>query len=249
RQKISEDEEAEESEDVIDVNTEVLRVINERYPNTKACFRDLPLYLFIFLNMTGLMRFSYFFTRLNEQLNFAFNRDKTVVNHLLAISAAISMCGFFISPITGCILDVSRRAYKRKLKRRLNHPDLRLTDAEVYWTHLRALAPAFYLMASCSTIISALQFFVGQQWLYYVLFAGIMLHSSIMASSTTTGVMTAFPAKQFGVTIGIITMVSGVFLATQYGLLELPINVANGVLVAISCLMYIPPLILTFKRH
>ncbi|KAF6772799.1 hypothetical protein AHF37_07535 [Paragonimus kellicotti] len=114
RQKIFEDEMTEENEDVIDVNAIVLRVVNERYPNTKACFRDLPLYLFMFLNMTGLMRFSYFFTRLNEQLNFSFNRDKTVVNHLLATSAAISMCGFFISPITGFILDMSRRTYKRK---------------------------------------------------------------------------------------------------------------------------------------
>ncbi|KAA3680654.1 uncharacterized protein DEA37_0014047 [Paragonimus westermani] len=249
RQKVSEDEKADEIEDMADVNAEVLRVINERYPNTRACFRDLPLYLFMFLNMTGLMRFSYFFTRLNEQLNFTFDSDKTVINHLLAVSAAISMCEFFLSPITSFILDMSRRAYKRKLKRQLNDPDPRLTDAEIYWTHLRALAPALYLLASCSTIISALHFVVGQQWLYYILFVGIMLHSSVMASSTITGVMMAFPAKRFGVTIGIVTMVAGAFLATQYGLLELPVNVANGVLVAISCLMYIPPLILTFKRH
>ncbi|KAF5398865.1 hypothetical protein PHET_07909 [Paragonimus heterotremus] len=234
---------------MVDVDEEVLRVVNERYPNTKACFCDLPLYLFAFLYMTGLMRYSYFYARLSEQLHFAFNKDKTVVNHLLKTSAAISMCEFFLSPITGFILDMSRRTYKRKLEHRLNNPDFRLTDAEIYWTHLRSLAPALYLLASCSTIISALLLVVGQQWLYYILSVGITLHSSIMASSTTTGVMSAFPAKHFGVTVGIVTMVAGVFLATQYGLLELPVNVSNGVFVAISFFMYIPPLILTFKRH
>ncbi|KAF8566789.1 hypothetical protein P879_09814 [Paragonimus westermani] len=249
RQRLSDDESIKESEDVVDVNAEVLRVVNARYPNTKACFHDLPLYLFAFLYMTGLMRYSYFFARLNEQLDFAFDKDKAVVKHLLETSAAISMCGFFLSPITGFILDISRRVYKRKLKRRLNDPDLRLTDAEIYWTHLRALAPALYLLASCSTLISALHFVVGQQWLYYTLCVGIMLHSSILASTTTTGVMIAFPVTQFGVTIGIVTLVSGVFITLQYGLLEMPIRAANGVLVAISCLMYIPPLILTFKRR
>ncbi|KAF7255206.1 hypothetical protein EG68_08254, partial [Paragonimus skrjabini miyazakii] len=249
RQRLSGNEETDENKGVVDVDEEVLRVINQRYPNTKVCLRDLPLYLFAFLYMTGLMRYSYFFARLNEQLDFAFNEDKTVVNHLLKTSAAISMCEFFLSPITGFILDMSRRTYKRRLKHQLNNPDLQLTDAEIYWTHLRALAPALYLLASCSTIISALLFVVGQQWLYYILCVGITLHSSIMASSTTTAVMIAFPAKQFGVTIGLVTMVAGVFLATQYGLLELPVNVSNGVFVAISFLMYIPPLILTFKRR
>ncbi|KAA3680656.1 uncharacterized protein DEA37_0014049 [Paragonimus westermani] len=248
-QRLSYGEETNDSKSVVDVDEEVFRVVNQRYPNTKACFHDLPLYLFAFSYMTALIRCSYFFARLSEQLNFSFNKNKVVVDQLLKSSAAISMCEFFLSPITGFILDMSRRAYKRKLKHQLNDPDPRLTDAEIYWTHLRALAPALYLLASCSTIISALHFVVGQQWLYYILFVGIMLHSSVMASSTITGVMMAFPAKRFGVTIGIVTMVAGAFLATQYGLLELPVNVANGVLVAISCLMYIPPLILTFKRH
>ncbi|KAA3671910.1 uncharacterized protein DEA37_0007870 [Paragonimus westermani] len=201
RQRLSDDDSTKESENVVDVNAEVLRMVNARYPYTKACLHDLPLYLFAFLYMTGLMRCSYFFARLNEQLDFAFDKDKAVVKHLLETSAAISMCGFFLSPITGFILDISRRAYRRRLKRRLNDPDLRLTDAEIYWTHLRALTQALYVLAT---------------------------------STTTTDVMIAFPVTQFGVTIAIVTLVSGVFITLQYGLLEMPIRAANGVLVAIS---------------
>ncbi|CAI2738884.1 unnamed protein product, partial [Dicrocoelium dendriticum] len=137
-----------------DLEDKINRIIQERYPDTKSCFRSWPFALVATWFMFGLLRFSYFFSQLSSQLELAFNKDQAIVNNLLFISSAVSMCGLFVAPITGTIMDVSKKAYRKLLKRCIADKPGSLKDRHIYWIHLRSMAPATAILASAALILS-----------------------------------------------------------------------------------------------
>lgn len=232
------------NKDEEDLEDRINRVILERYPNTKSCFRSWPFALVSMWFMLGLLRFSYFFSQLSSQLELAFNRDQAIVNNLLSISSAVSMCGLFAAPITGTIMDVSKKAYRKVMKRRIVSSPGSITDRQLYWIHLRSMAPATTVMASVTLILSCLLFIPGQQWVFYVVFILHLFLRSLLFSTAATMTMLAFPVVHFGTVFGVVNLVAGALSLLQYAFLELTATVANALCVVIGALMFIPPLVL-----
>ncbi|VDP69791.1 unnamed protein product [Echinostoma caproni] len=198
--------------------------------------------------MLGLLRFTLFLSQLSALLKYAFDNDMTIVNNLLEVSSAFSMCGFFVAPITGAIMSTSIMAFRRKIARRLDSVDETLTDNVIYWTIIKGLVPVVTVLATVSLIMSCVVFVKGAQWVYYLAFACLIVMRSILFSSTTTMVITAFPTEYFGTVYGVINLIGGAFSLLQYGLLEMNIKVSNGICVAVSLLTFFPPIYMSIRK-
>ncbi|TGZ45654.1 hypothetical protein CRM22_011172 [Opisthorchis felineus] len=228
---------------------EVIRVIQGRYPNLKCCFLSLPFWLIILYFMPGLLRFSFYFSQLNAQLTNAFKDDHVVVKRLLEASSAISMCTILLSPVTGVMLDLCRIAYGRRLQHRLNDLQHGISDEQIYWAHIRAMAPTLFVISLLSLFISSVTYIKGLEWLYYITFVAVEAFASILASVTSTIVMIAFPVHYFGTVLGVVTFSGGIFCLIQYGLLKAPLMVGNAIMIITSLIMFISPTVLLFENR
>ncbi|KAA3671318.1 MFS transporter, LAT3 family, solute carrier family 43, member 3, partial [Paragonimus westermani] len=223
-----------------DIDAQVTQILDKKYPNLKSCFRSWPFFFVAFWFALGLLRFSYFFSQLSKQLEVAFPGQRDIVDNLLRISSAISMCGFLVAPISGTIMELSKRAYQKQMKLRLaNRSGYPVNENELYWTHLRAMAPATTIMSTAALILSSVLFVQQQQFVFYVAFVCHMFLRSLLFSTTATMVIIAFPVRNYGIVYGVANFIAGVMSTIQYGLLEMPVVAGNAICVVISVLMFI----------
>ncbi|KAF7255072.1 hypothetical protein EG68_07968 [Paragonimus skrjabini miyazakii] len=232
------------------IDARITQILEKKYPDLKSCFRSWPFFLVAFWFALGLLRFSYFFSQLSKQLEVAFPGQRNIVDNLLRISSAVSMCGFLVAPLSGLIMELSKRAYQKQMKRRLANSSAQLVNEnEMYWTHLRAMAPATTIMATAALILSSILFVHQQQPVFYVAFVCHMFLRSLLFSTTATMVIIAFPVRNYGIVYGVANFIGGVVSTIQYGMLELPVTAGNAICVVVSVLMFIPPLFLFFKKN
>lgn len=223
-------------------------LLENRYPSLQSCFRSWPFALTCIWFTFGYFRFTYFLSELSGVLNDSFKNDTNTADNLMQISSAFTMCGILVAPVTGAIMSASLMAF-RKISLRIKNQEPEISDGEVYWTLLKGLAPVVTLMALASLIISCIIFVRGQRWIYYVAFACLIFMRSILFSSTTTMVVIAFPSEYFGTVYSVINGIGGAISLLQYGLLELPLNISNGVCVAVSLITFFPPLYIFIRRR
>ncbi|KER32902.1 hypothetical protein T265_01181 [Opisthorchis viverrini] len=232
---------AEEEEDSV-YDREVERLIQYYYPDKKSCFLSEAYTMAYLYFLPGVLRFSLYFSQLDQQLLYSFTHEHEVVNKLLLASSYTSMCAILLSPFTGLVIDYSRKVARQKLESKLAVNNLK--PRRIYWYHMCALAPTLFLLATLSFYISCTLYITGQQWVYYTQFVAIVFMGSILPSVTNTFIMTAFPLKYFGTLMGVLSLIGGIFSLVQFGLIQLPIAIGNGFMVVSSVIMFIPPIFL-----
>ncbi|OON17902.1 hypothetical protein X801_06252, partial [Opisthorchis viverrini] len=121
--------------------------MEKRYTSFGSCINSWPFALVTLWFMVALLRFCYFLTQMSQQLAYLFGDDTQTINELQSISAALLMCGFLISPVSGVVLDSSRALFRRRMSR-----SPMADDAELYWMSLRGIAPAFLVLAVAAVI-------------------------------------------------------------------------------------------------
>ncbi|TGZ70212.1 hypothetical protein CRM22_003330 [Opisthorchis felineus] len=195
----------------------------------------------------GNLRFSYYNSGLSRQLEETFGNDQESVNELLESFSVAAMCAFFVAPLSGLIMDLSRRYYNQNLSRELEDISETPSDEEVYWTHMRALLPTLMILPTLTLLVTIAQFTPGHRWLFYFQFVADISFQTMLARLTSTNVMIGFPAEHFGTLMGLAFMGGGLTALVQYALLQTPIQVGNGVMLLISILLHVPPLFYLIK--
>ncbi|KAG5445032.1 hypothetical protein CSKR_105047 [Clonorchis sinensis] len=231
------------------VDSEVARIIGERYPSLKSCLLSWPYALIMLYSSAGNLRFSYYNSGLCRQVKESFSNDQEVVNELLESFSAAAMCALLVSPLNGLIMDLSRRYYNQKLSCELEDIPETPSDEEVYWTHMRALFPTLMILPTLTLLVTITQLVPGHRWLFYFQFVADISFQTMLARLTSTNVMIGFPAEHFGTLMGLVLMGSGLTALVQYALLQTPIQVGNGVMLLISILLYVAPLFYLIKRR
>ncbi|OON14563.1 transporter, major facilitator family protein [Opisthorchis viverrini] len=231
------------------VDMEVTRVIRRRYPNLKSCFLSSPYALIMFYSPAGNLRYSYYNSSLSKQLNRSFGNDKQTVDELLEAFSAVALFAFFVAPVNGLIFDASRKYFQRKLARQLQDSKQKPPDEEIYWTHMRAMYPVLLITATLTLLMTITQFFPGHRALFYIQFVIGISFQTMSASLKATNVMLGFPVEHFGTLMGVSCLCSAFMALIQIGLLQAPLNVADGIMLLISVMLYIPPLFYIFKKR
>ncbi|CAL8109276.1 unnamed protein product [Calicophoron daubneyi] len=212
----------------LDPTSRIQRLINGRYPSLKKCILSLPFSLTAMWIMFGFLRFSYFLSQMEQQLNYMVSGDKERVGKLQEISSAVLMAGLLLSPVSGFVLDISRAHSKKKLSRKLNATHGEVSSDELYWTHVGSMAPAYLLMAisalSCSLVI-----YIRHEEAFYIATIFLVLMRSLLFSASVNFILTAFPLERFGTINGLINTMAGIFGLLQNAMLQLGPEAGNGV--------------------
>ncbi|KAF5397946.1 putative Selectively expressed in embryonic epithelia protein-1 [Paragonimus heterotremus] len=229
------------------VDERIQAILENRYPSLRRCIFSWPFFLVTLFFMFGILRFSYFLNQMGQQLTYMFGDDVTTINELRAVSSALQMGGFLVSPISGFVLDTSRAYYRRLIERKLQNEDDIVSDDVIYWIHLTGIAPAFLLMAISALAFSVLNF-VRVKAAFYATFIFFVILRSLLFSASISFVLIAFPIRFFGTVNGIVNTTGGIFSLLQYGIIELPAVPGNGLAIGIAAVLFVTPVILFCKR-
>ncbi|GAA54585.1 solute carrier family 43 member 3 [Clonorchis sinensis] len=245
------EDEIKEDETVVieNVDMEVTRVVRRRYPNLKSCFLSSPYALLMFYSPAGNLRYSYYNSSLSKQLNRSFGNDERIVEELLEAFSAVALFAFLVAPVNGLIFDASRKYFHRKLARQLQDSKQKPPDEEIYWTHMRAMYPVLLITATLTLLMTITQFFPGYRALFYMQFVIGIAFQTMSASLKATNVMLGFPVEHFGTLMGVSCLCTAFMALIQLGLLQAPLDVADGLMLLISVLLYIPPLFYILKKR
>ncbi|KAF5402704.1 putative Selectively expressed in embryonic epithelia protein-1 [Paragonimus heterotremus] len=233
----------------LNVEDHIQRILQYRYTSLCRCICSWPFFLVTLWFMFGLLRFSYFLNQMGQQLTFMFGDDADTINELRSVSSALLMCGLVISPISGAVLDVSRAVVNRKLQSKLQETKKETSCLdELYWIHLRAIAPAFLLMAVAAITFSLLNF-VKTKPAFFAGFIFFVILRSLLFSASVNFVLIAFPQRYFGTLNGLVNTVGGIFSLLQYGMLELSPVAGNSLAVGIAVVLFVSPVLIFVKRR
>ncbi|KER32906.1 hypothetical protein T265_12738, partial [Opisthorchis viverrini] len=188
------------------VDLEMVRIIEERYPSLKSCLLSWPYALIMLYSSAGNLRFSYYNSGLSRQVNESFSNDQELVNELLETFSAAALCAFLVSPLNWLIIDLSRRYYKQKLSRELEDIPEIPSDEEIYWTNMRALLPTLMILPTLTLLITITQLIPGHRWLFYFQFVADISFHTMLARVTSTNVILGFPAEHFSTLMGLALM-------------------------------------------
>ncbi|VDQ17801.1 unnamed protein product, partial [Trichobilharzia regenti] len=141
-----------------DIYGEISSVLDERFPSLKSCILSMP-YLLINIWFTlGLFRFSFYLTHFVKHITAMFITDATLKVHLLSVSSAFFLSGFFVAPVTGTIIDYFLRRARQKIEQMLiNKKDMYYPN-KIYYTLVCGLVPALSLMTAFAVLLSLMMF-------------------------------------------------------------------------------------------
>ncbi|KAG5451617.1 Solute carrier 43 member 3 [Clonorchis sinensis] len=236
-------DESDKSSNRDSLDVRIQRYVEKRYTSFGRCVNSWPFALVTLWFMVALLRFCYFLTQMSQQLAYLFGDDTETINELQSVSAALLMCGFLISPISGVILDSSRALYRRRMSR-----SPMSDDAELYWMSLRGIAPAFLVLAVAAVTLSGLNF-VKSKITYYIAFVLFVLLRSLLFSASVNFVLIAFPIQRFGTVNGLVNTIGGIFSLLQYGVIRMSAIPGNALIASLTIFLFVSPLVLFIKSH
>ncbi|CAH8842870.1 unnamed protein product [Trichobilharzia szidati] len=237
-----------EESSTIDIYAEMSHVFDEEFSTLKKTASSASYILINFWFILGLFRFCVFLSQLHKQLTYLFPGDETLISHLLEVSSAFSMCGFFAAPLSGLIIDVFLRLSRDEVTNMLIRDRKSLTNQKIYYTYISGLIPALTLTAVFSLLLSIMMF-IRDKNAIYVAFLCLVILRSLLFSSFVSYLLTCFPIRYFGTLNGISSTVAGLFSLLQHLLLHASGTVANFVSLAVSIGLFITPVILFKLKH
>ncbi|CAH8842849.1 unnamed protein product [Trichobilharzia szidati] len=225
-----------------DIYGEISTVLDERFPSLKSCVFSMP-YLLINIWFTlGLFRFSFYLTHFVKHIVAMFISDATLKVHLLSVSSAFFLSGFFVAPVTGTIIDYFLRRARNKieqmliLKKDLYYPN------KIYYTLVCGLVPALSLMTAFAVLLS-LMMFIPHYIAFYAAFIFLVIVRSLLFSTFISFLLSAFPVRYFGTLNGISSTVAGLISLIQYAFLETSTLTDNIVTLIIALSTFVIPVV------
>ncbi|CAH8288786.1 unnamed protein product [Heterobilharzia americana] len=231
----------------IDVFNEISLVLDERYPTLKSCLFSSS-YLLINIWFTlGLFRFSFYLNHFVKHISSMFNNNEIMKIHLLTASSGFFMCGFFIAPLTGTIIDYFLRNSRKKIQIILIHYQNNnqvdySTSNMIYYTLVNGLVPSLSLMAIFAILLSIMMF-IPHYIACYAGFLFLVVIRSLLFSSFISFLLSVFPIRYFGTLNGISSTIAGLFSLIQYAFLTTSPFMDNIITLAISLSISITPII------
>lgn len=217
-------------------------MVNARFPTLKSVLISRH-YIMQTANLTILFfRYAFFLAEFNLQLTHLFPEDRNLVNNLLFYSSYILMCGVLFSPLSGIVIDATKK---------LNNKALQTCPEKYYYGQcLLCFTPSLFFCTTMNLIMSVL-ILIPHRAAIYSSYAAFMLMRVTLFSTNSSYLLLAFPKKFFGKIFGIGVLISGALSFIQFGMLyedSHKLEIVNYSLIVVVLVTYVHPILLLLNK-